>query len=101
MIYFVGNRHAFKVHCRREQIPPYPPHARHVTESHALRGVELAEQDLIVFHESSSQLRPNELEAISEEAERLWRIREDSRARRRVDDQRLLRSLGFPIVEAN
>ena len=101
MLYFVGNRHAFEAHCRREGVLPTPPHARHIAESSALRGVELAEQDVILFHESSTQLRPNELEAISEEAERLWRIREDSRVRRSAENARLLRSLGLPIVEVN
>ena len=101
MIYFVGNRLAFEAHCRREQVLPTPPGAKHVTESSALRGVELADDDVVILHESMQQLRRPEQVAISEEVDRLWAIREDRRARRRVEDQKVLRSFGLPIVEAN
>lgn len=101
MLYFVGNRHAFEAHCRREGILPCPPHARHVTEGSQLRGVELGETDTIIFHASMGQLRGPQQVAITEEAKRLWVLRDEARARAKKDDQRLLRSLGFPIVETN
>lgn len=61
--------------------------------------MELDENDEIILHESMRQLKGLEQVAITERVQELWSLREAARSSKKGDDVRLLRALGFPIVE--